>query len=95
MNEKQKEFLAQSGINLTDGLAYFSENERLYEKQARRLTLQDPLRTRAKTLFWTPLRSKKSPLQVLMSTKAKPTTRICLWLKADLRPTAEPNRATS
>ena len=32
MNEKQKEFLAQSGINLTDGLAYFSENERLYEK---------------------------------------------------------------
>ncbi len=23
MNEKQKEFLAQSGINLTDGLAYF------------------------------------------------------------------------
>ena len=27
MNEKQKEFLAQSGINLTDGLAYFSENE--------------------------------------------------------------------
>lgn len=28
MNEKQKEFLAQSGINLTDGLAYFSENER-------------------------------------------------------------------
>ena len=32
MNEKQKEFLAQSGINLTDGLVYFSENERLYEK---------------------------------------------------------------
>jgi hypothetical protein len=32
MNEKQKEFLAQSGINLTDGLAYFSENERLYRE---------------------------------------------------------------
>lgn len=32
MNEKQKEFLPQSGINLTDGLVYFSENERLYEK---------------------------------------------------------------
>ena len=32
MNEKQKEFLAQSGINLTDGLAYFSENERLHRE---------------------------------------------------------------
>lgn len=32
MNGKQKEFLAKSGINLTDGLIYFSENERLYEK---------------------------------------------------------------
>lgn len=32
MNGKQKEFLAKSGINLTDGLVYFSENERLYEK---------------------------------------------------------------
>lgn len=27
MNGKQKEFLAKSGINLTDGLVYFSENE--------------------------------------------------------------------
>mgnify|MGYP003364052654 CR=1 FL=1 len=26
MNGKQKEFLAKSGINLTDGLVYFSEN---------------------------------------------------------------------
>ena len=32
MNGKQKEFLAKSGINLTDALVYFSENERLYEK---------------------------------------------------------------
>lgn len=32
MNGEQKEFLAKSGINLTDGLVYFSENERLYEK---------------------------------------------------------------
>lgn len=29
MNGKQKEFLTKSGINLTDGLVYFSENERL------------------------------------------------------------------
>lgn len=41
MNEKQKEFLAQSGINLTDGLAYFSENERLYEKYLFRF-LEEP-----------------------------------------------------
>lgn len=32
MNEKQKEVLANGGINLKDGLVYFSENERLYEK---------------------------------------------------------------
>ena len=32
MNGKQKEFLAKSGINLTDGLIYLSEKERLYEK---------------------------------------------------------------
>ena len=41
MNEKQKEFLAQSGINLTDGLVYFSENERLYEKYLFRF-LEEP-----------------------------------------------------
>lgn len=29
MNGKQKEFLAKSGINLTDGLIYFSENEKV------------------------------------------------------------------
>ena len=42
MNEKQKEFLAQSGINLTDGLAYFSENERLYEKYLFRFLEEPP-----------------------------------------------------
>ena len=41
MNEKQKEFLSQSGINLTDGLVYFSENERLYEKYLFRF-LEEP-----------------------------------------------------
>ena len=41
MNGKQKEFLAKSGINLTDGLVYFSENERLYEKYLFRF-LEEP-----------------------------------------------------
>ena len=41
MNGKQKEFLAKSGINLTDGLIYFSENERLYEKYLFRF-LEEP-----------------------------------------------------
>ena len=38
MNGKQKEFLAKSGINLTDGLVFFSENERLYENYRARIT---------------------------------------------------------
>ncbi len=37
MNGKQKEFLAKSGINLTDGLIYFSENERLYGTSAQKV----------------------------------------------------------
>ena len=41
MNGEQKEFLAKSGINLTDGLVYFSENERLYEKYLFRF-LEEP-----------------------------------------------------
>ena len=41
MNGKQKEFLTKSGINLTDGLVYFSENERLYEKYLFRF-LEEP-----------------------------------------------------
>ena len=41
MNGKQKEFLDKSGINLTDGLVYFSENERLYEKYLFRF-LEEP-----------------------------------------------------
>ena len=41
MNEKQKEFLIHSGISLTDGLVYFSENERLYEKYLFRF-LEEP-----------------------------------------------------
>ncbi len=41
MNGKQKEFLAKSGINLTDGLIYFSENERLYEKYLFRFIEED------------------------------------------------------
>ena len=41
MNGKQKEFLAKSGIILTDGLVYFSENERLYEKYLFRF-LEEP-----------------------------------------------------
>ena len=41
MNGKQKEFFAKSGINLTDGLIYFSENERLYEKYLFRF-LEEP-----------------------------------------------------
>ena len=41
MNGKQKEFLAKSGINLTDVLVYFSENERLYEKYLFRF-LEEP-----------------------------------------------------
>ena len=41
MNGKQKEFLAKSGINLTDGLVYFSQNERLYEKYLFRF-LEEP-----------------------------------------------------
>ena len=41
MNGKQKEFLAKSGINLTDGLVYFSENGRLYEKYLFRF-LEEP-----------------------------------------------------
>ena len=42
MNGKQKEFLAKSGINLTDGLVYFSENERLYEKYLFRFLEEPP-----------------------------------------------------
>lgn len=41
MNGKQKEFLTKSGINLTDGLVCFSENERLYEKYLFRF-LEEP-----------------------------------------------------
>lgn len=41
MNEKQKEFLIHCGISLTDGLVYFSENERLYEKYLFRF-LEEP-----------------------------------------------------
>ena len=36
-----KGILAKSGINLTDGLVYFSENERLYEKYLFRF-LEEP-----------------------------------------------------
>lgn len=41
MNEKQKEYLMSNGINVSEGMTYFMDNDQIYEKYLGRF-LQEP-----------------------------------------------------